>query len=66
MQAILDVRFRQDVFFLFGMRKVVSKTPYTTKTTVTIKQSVLCGTHEPKSEAVCASGSQSGGWATWS
>ena len=31
MQAILDICFRQDVFFLFGMRKVISKTTYTTK-----------------------------------
>lgn len=30
MQAILNVLLRQDVFFLFGMRKVVSKTTYTT------------------------------------
>lgn len=29
MQAILNVLLRQDVFFLFGMRKVVSKTTYT-------------------------------------
>lgn len=39
MQAILDIHFRQDVFFLFGMRKVISKTTCTTNVSVLKRRS---------------------------